>query len=160
MATKVDYGEVSSPWPECRVFVGGCVERGVGSSFRKQAHAHCHKDDPYLGWVCVRSASRVLTDSGKPTVLMFHEYAHILTGDGHTARWAECLTKLGHPAEAKRCRDRITKRHRHSWTHLRTDIKDDYETQHYRCESCDMHKMEQKETLQNLWHRKVMAYGD
>lgn len=103
---KVEYGyfEVSG-MPEVKgVFVGGCVERGIGSSFRRQAHAHTDKADRYRGWICVRSANRVLTDSGNPTTLMMHEYAHILCGHGHghDALWRETISRLGHPAEAKR----------------------------------------------------------
>lgn len=98
-------GEVESPFEGVRVFVGGCVERGVGSSFRRQAHAHNHKRDPRYGWICVRSPKRLKTPSGKPSTLMYHEYAHMLVpNQGHTAKWAEVLTSLGHPAEARRCR--------------------------------------------------------
>ena len=56
-------------WPEIKgVFVGGCVARGVGSSFRASAHAHCFTKLPheqYPGWICVRSLKRVGTVVGK-----------------------------------------------------------------------------------------------
>lgn len=92
------------------IFVGGCVERGVGSSFRASAHAHNHTNDKDYGWICIRSQKRVLTPSGQPSTLLLHEYAHILTpNQGHTAKWRECLTKLGRPAEAQRYVARYTK---------------------------------------------------
>lgn len=86
------------------LFVGGCVERGDGSSFRASGHAHMLPDDAYPGWVCIRSAKRVYTASGRPTTLMWHEYAHVLTGEGHTARWRATMVRLGRPAEAERYR--------------------------------------------------------
>ena len=63
------------------VFVGGCVERGDGSSFRRKAHAH--PDNPkwthqHPGWICVRSAKRLYQASGRPTLLMWHELTHLL----------------------------------------------------------------------------------
>lgn len=104
---KPTYGfnRVPDEMPEIEgLFIGGCVQRGVGSSFRRQAHAHNHPDDETYGWVCVRSPKRVLTPSGKPSALMYHEYAHILTPkQGHTIKWAKTLANLGHPAEARRC---------------------------------------------------------
>jgi hypothetical protein len=58
------------------VFVGGCVSRGVGSSFR--AAAHTAPDDDHPGWICVRSPKRVLTPAGRPSRLLLHEAAHVL----------------------------------------------------------------------------------
>ncbi len=75
------------------MFVGGCVERGDGSSFRAKAHAHTHSDDAYNGWICVRSAKRL--GNGKPSMLMLHELAHILTGHGHDDTWRKKLRELG-----------------------------------------------------------------
>lgn len=104
---EITYGfnRVPAEMPEIRgLFVGGCVERGVGSSFRRLAHAHNHRGDEFYGWVCVRSPKRVLTASGKPTTLMYHEYAHILTPNhGHDAKWAATLASLGYPSAAKQC---------------------------------------------------------
>ena len=77
------------------VFVGGCVERGDGSSFRRQAHAHTSKTDPFQGWVCVRSPKRLRTASGKPSMVMLHELAHILTGHGHDDTWRRKVRELG-----------------------------------------------------------------
>lgn len=64
-------------------FVGGCVERGEGSSFRRKAHAHCYNKDPHQGWICVRSAKRLYDKQGKASLLMWHEMAHIITKSGH-----------------------------------------------------------------------------
>lgn len=83
-------------WPECLhghpklkgVFVGGCVKRGVGSSFHAKAHAHT--SGSAQGWICVRKAERL-----HDRMLMLHELAHILTEDGHTDRWRARLLELG-----------------------------------------------------------------
>ena len=100
-------GRVSAPIPDGwdavkGIFVGGCVERGPGSSFRRSAHAHNSTKDPWFGWICVRSAKRLTTPGGKPSRTLFHEYAHILCPNhGHDAKWRETITKLGYPSEAK-----------------------------------------------------------
>lgn len=91
------------------IFLGGCVAKGVGSSFRAQAHAHNHKDDPHCGWVCFRSIKRlgkyemVEQDDGtalitisKPGSTLIHEWAHILVpNQGHTDRWRAKMRELG-----------------------------------------------------------------
>ena len=67
------------------IFVGGCVARGEGSSFRAKAHAHCvipgtrnyQGNGRFLGWICFRSAKRLFTSSGKPSQLLWHETVHI-----------------------------------------------------------------------------------
>jgi len=92
------------------IFTGGCVERGEGSRFRARAHAHNHKDDPDYGWICVLSFKRIGTtveyDDGtgtitKPSRLMLHEIAHILTPNhGHDAAWREMVSRIGAPSEA------------------------------------------------------------
>jgi hypothetical protein len=64
-------------------FVGGCVERGEGSSFRRKAHAHCFGQDAHMGWICVRSPKRLYNKAGGASLLMWHEMAHIITHDGH-----------------------------------------------------------------------------
>ena len=76
-------------------FVGGCVERGDGSSFRAKAHAHIDKRDIFQGWICVRSMKRVFMKDGRPSKLMIHELAHILTRSGHDGKWALKVRELG-----------------------------------------------------------------
>ena len=95
------------------VFVGGCIERGDGSSFRAKAHAH---NEPYIrvgtsivkdehgnpkawkhfGWICVRSAKRLYTRPGQPSNLMWHELCHILTpGHSHDDVWRAKAREYG-----------------------------------------------------------------
>ena len=77
--------EALKPYGVKGIFVGGCVLRGEGSSFRAKAHAHAiipgtrnyYGDGKFLGWVCVRSAQRLFTSSGKISQLLWHETAHI-----------------------------------------------------------------------------------
>jgi hypothetical protein len=89
------------------VFVGGCVNRGEGSSFRAKAHAHNDKKGTNYGWICVRAAWRVgeyvLSDDvsfdgsiTKPSATMYHELAHILTPNhGHDDAWVAKMKALG-----------------------------------------------------------------
>lgn len=69
------------------VFVGGCVVRGDGSRFRRQAHAHT--EGSYRGWICYLSAKRL-----DDTRLAKHEVAHLISGEGHTARFRRVLAIL------------------------------------------------------------------
>ena len=102
--------------PEIKgIFLGGCVCRGVGSSFRAQAHAHNDHRDKFFGWVCFRSIKRlgkyavVECDDGtaeihiaKPGPTLVHEYAHILVpNQGHTDRWRAMMVKLGQKLPAR-----------------------------------------------------------
>jgi hypothetical protein len=83
-------------WPACLlghpkqrgIYVGGCVARGRGSSFRAKAHSHIHGQ--WFGWICVRSGARLSDDA-----LMLHELAHILVEQGHTDTWRKRLLELG-----------------------------------------------------------------
>lgn len=91
---------------------GGCVDGG--HRFRRRAHAHL--DGPYRGWICVLSAKRPLrTASGKPSMLMIHEFAHFYPKEvrwhndrfranvralGGTINWYE--TKAYHKGRRKR----------------------------------------------------------
>lgn len=78
------------------IFVGGCVERGNGSSFRAKAHAHCLDIDVYYGWICVRSAKRLRMNNGNPSILMLHELAHLLTKElYHNDKWRRKNKELG-----------------------------------------------------------------
>lgn len=104
--TQVADGHIIAPpsgWQIAGIFVGGCVVRGPGSSFRRQAHAHNSARDPHKGWICIRSARRVWTLSGQPSRLLLHEYAHILTPSaGHGPAWQKRVAELGAPSEARR----------------------------------------------------------
>lgn len=102
-------------WPEVAgIFVGGCVERGEGSSFRARAHAHIGANFPCSRWICVRSWRRVgeylefITDVDgwdgevtKPSRLLWHEYAHILSDSGHDDKWRAVMRSLGQPIPAR-----------------------------------------------------------
>lgn len=87
------------------VSVGGCVE-AIGTdrqgAFRRSAHAHNRLGDPWLDWVCFRSAKRVLTPSGKATDMLIHEVAHLIRKGSHGPGWKKAVIALGAPAEAKR----------------------------------------------------------
>lgn len=77
-----------------RLFVGGCVERGDGSSFRRRAHAHV--EGQHKGWICIRSWRRVLGSTGRPSRLVWHEVAHYLVGPSnwHNKTWDRMRLKL------------------------------------------------------------------
>ena len=93
--------------PLAGLYVGGCVERGVGSSFRAQAHAHWA--GPAAGWVCVRSWRRLVTARGGWSQLMLHEFAHLVAPGGHHDRWRAAARALGYRLPAQyRKRQRAT----------------------------------------------------
>lgn len=80
--------------PEVKgVFIGGCVERGVGSKFRAKAHAHTKGF--HRGWVCFRSDKWI-----GHRLLCLHEFVHIVTREGHTDRWQKFLLQIGGTLEA------------------------------------------------------------
>jgi hypothetical protein len=70
------------------IFAGGCVARGIGSSFRRSAHAHTH--DAHTGWICLRTARHATNRA-----LLLHELAHVITRRGHDDRWRTELLALG-----------------------------------------------------------------
>lgn len=88
------------------ISLGGCMS-AIGTerqgAFRRQAHAHNHRGTGF-GWLCFLSAKpeRLITQSGKPTALLIHEYAHLCVRDGHGPRWQRAVSALGAPAEARR----------------------------------------------------------
>ena len=99
------------------ISVGGCA-RAIGTArpgaFRRQAHAHVSPRDPLRGWICLLSgkAGRLVTPTGRPTTLLVHEYAHLVSSDGHGPRWQRAVALLGAPAEAKRVARRAESRPR------------------------------------------------
>lgn len=98
-------------WPEASqvIFIGGCIKRGEGSSFRARAHAHNERDDPWFGWICFRSAKRLgvlAPDSDrdfdytivKASRILWHEWGHILTPNhGHDDAWRAKMRDLDQP---------------------------------------------------------------
>lgn len=120
-------------------FVKGCVERGDGSSFRAKAHAHCDKDDPYFGWICVRSPKRVFMKDKfplKPSMLMIHELAHILSVSGHNDKWRKTIKELGGRVEERYTKAHYKKKgygHRHKWEFLRKQDNQNL----YHCKGCN-----------------------
>ena len=89
------------------VSLGGCCDAfgtdRIGA-MRRSAHAHTSPRSTWRGWICFKSGKpeRVRTATGKPTTLLIHEVGHIVTWDGHTARWRAAVSKLGAPAEARK----------------------------------------------------------
>ena len=70
------------------IFVCGCISRGEGSRFRAKAHAHT--TGKHKGWLCVLSAKRL-----PEPMLMLHEVAHLISEEGHTAKWRETVLTIG-----------------------------------------------------------------
>jgi hypothetical protein len=51
-----------------------------------------------------------VTPTGRPTTLLIHEVGHIVTWDGHTARFCKAVAALGAPGEAKKVAKYVAKR--------------------------------------------------
>jgi hypothetical protein len=82
------------------VHVGGCVNP---SDRRFGGNAHAHTGGEFKGWICLRKQRQVLDAlvDGKPSPLMFHEYAHVLTGRGHDDLWRKKMLELGQRIEKR-----------------------------------------------------------
>ena len=93
---KIDYPHFDK-YPEVKgVYVGGCISRGDTKGFYYAlAHAHTYANS-HQGWICVRSKRRALESNGKPSQIMLHELAHILTLKGHTDKWRIKAHELGY----------------------------------------------------------------
>lgn len=100
---------IPEPFQNMKVFIGGCSEHGVGSSFYAKAHAHNYKGSPHFGDICIRSIKRlgkyeeIKNEDGTVTLkvtkmsqLLLHEIAHILApGQGHTKTWLNRFIEIG-----------------------------------------------------------------
>jgi hypothetical protein len=79
--------------PEVRgLFLGGCVAKGLGVRHLGggSGGTHAHTSGPNRGWICFGSTR--LLDSREARL---HELAHVVTREGHTARWREYLLQIG-----------------------------------------------------------------
>lgn len=70
------------------IFVGGCIDRGLGYRFHHMAHAHLV--GPHEGWICFRSTRHM-----DRLELQMHELAHVVTREQHTRTWREYLLAIG-----------------------------------------------------------------
>lgn len=61
----------------------------------EEIEALVQKEVDHIGWICVRSAKRLYNDAGKPSNLMLHELAHIITNQGHNQAWGNKLREIG-----------------------------------------------------------------
>lgn len=106
MEARAERAGLPSIHPVVGIALGGCVE-AVGTerkgAMRRKAHAHTSPHDAWRGWLCFLSSnpSRVLTSSGAPTRLLWHEWAHIHANAGHTERFRALLRAVGQPAAIK-----------------------------------------------------------
>lgn len=71
---------------------GNYIKRNGKYVREPPASAHAHTDGHYKGWICFRT----LKDLNKETTCK-HELAHIITGEGHTKKWAEKYVELQTP---------------------------------------------------------------
>lgn len=84
------------PYPLAGIVTGGCVGDRPHPWGLYWAHSHCRRkgNEPW-GWICIRYPEWTTTADGRPTPLVLHELAHILTDEEHTVRWAETVVALG-----------------------------------------------------------------
>lgn len=89
------------------ISIGGCVDAHGTTrtgAMRRRAHAHIEGFD-HVGWICVAAhgTAGLVTSTGLPSVLLRHEYAHLLAprDTGHGQAWRRAVTALGAPGEAK-----------------------------------------------------------
>lgn len=94
----IHFEKLEKQYPQLKgIFIGGCIERGEGSSFRAKAHAHTQENDPYKGWICIRSLKRVyIKDTKRPSMLILHELAHLLVKPYyyHNKQWEKTYKNL------------------------------------------------------------------
>lgn len=102
----VEYAELEQY--RCRGFKGlwvkGCVSRGEGSNIRRSAHTHFQPDDEWKGFICVKGYRRLRQKNGKPTLLIWHELAHVLCGPRHwhDKIWQDTMRTLCGRVDSKR----------------------------------------------------------
>lgn len=68
-----------------------------GHKIKERAHAHIPSDKGgrCVGWICIRDGQYLWTINNKPSMLLLHEVAHILSDSGHNKKWRETYHKLG-----------------------------------------------------------------
>lgn len=103
------------------IFIGGCIERGIGSSFHATAHAHNREGDEHFNTICIRSVKKLgkyheekdkdgklIIVVDKPSQTLLHEIAHLLVpNQGHTKKWLNIYISLGaSKAKIIKCKNR------------------------------------------------------
>jgi hypothetical protein len=68
------------------------IRDDYGKYIRMPSSAHAHTNGPVKGYICLRS----FDDLKKGTTIK-HELSHVITGEGHTKKWAEKYVELGTP---------------------------------------------------------------
>ncbi len=104
------------------IFVGGCVKTGPGiidprHTGARVINAHAHTRDEFRGWICYRSPEVYRSPRYERT--RWHEYAHLLSGEGHTEKWRQAMRLLGQPIPdryARRARRKPSSAERQSST--------------------------------------------
>lgn len=80
------------------IIIGSCIEHQgprFGRGFNGEvAHAHTGSGR-LLGWICYQSPT-IFYDPQWECVF-WHEYAHVVANQGHTAKWRKVLQDLGEP---------------------------------------------------------------